>query len=58
LHRSVFDTVLRDDWAGTTVQTADVTLATRFFERFGDQAVSIAKRVQYLSTGEWAQHKS
>ncbi|MFC4243403.1 phosphate signaling complex protein PhoU [Gryllotalpicola reticulitermitis] len=53
LHRSVFDAVLRADWTGTTEQTVDVTLATRFFERFGDQAVSIAKRAQYLSTGEW-----
>lgn len=54
LHRAVFAAVLRDDWTGTTEQTVDATLATRFFERFGDQAVSIAKRVQYLATGEWA----
>ena len=54
LHRSVFAAVLRPDWTGDAEQTVDVTLATRFFERFGDQAVSIAKKVQYLSTGEWA----
>jgi len=54
LHRSVFAAILSEDWTGDTEQTVDVTLATRFFERFGDQAVSIAKRVKYLSTGEWA----
>lgn len=33
-------------------QTVDVTLCARFYERFGDHAVSIARRVLYLVTGE------
>ena len=53
LHASVFDTVLAAGWSGDAGQTVDVTLASRFFERFGDHAASIAKKVQYLATGEW-----
>jgi phosphate transport system protein len=53
LHASVFETVLSSDWHAEAEQTVDVTLASRFFERFGDHAASIAKKVQYLSTGDW-----
>jgi phosphate transport system protein len=53
LHAGVFDTVLSPDWRGEAEQTVDVTLASRFFERFGDHAASIAKKVQYLATGDW-----
>ena len=31
----------------------DSTLASRYHERFADHAVSIAKKVQYLATGDW-----
>lgn len=54
LHVSVFDAVLGETWKGNAVDTVDVTLASRYHERFGDHAVSIAKKVQYLATGEWA----
>lgn len=54
LHIMVFDKVLGETWAGTPVDTVDATLASRFHERFGDHAISIAKKVRYLSTGEWA----
>lgn len=54
LHVSVFDKVLGETWAGTPVDTVDSTLASRYHERFADHAVSIAKKVKYLSTGEWA----
>lgn len=54
LHRNVFQAVLGPDWSGDPEQTVDVTLATRFLERFGDQAVSIARKVLFLATGDWA----
>jgi len=54
LHRSVFDLVLAPDWSGEAEQIVDVILATRFLERFGDQAVSIARKALFLATGEWA----
>ena len=54
LHVSVFDAVLGETWKGGAVDTVDVTLASRYHERFGDHAVAIAKKVQYLATGDWA----
>ena len=53
LHLSVFDKVLGETWKGAAVDTVDATLASRYHERFADHAVAIAKKVQYLSTGDW-----
>jgi phosphate transport system protein len=53
LHLSVFDQVLGATWQGQAVDTVDSTLASRYHERFADHAVSIAKKVQYLATGDW-----
>ena len=53
LHLSVFDKVLSDSWKGGATDTVDATLASRYHERFADHAVSIAKKVQYLQTGDW-----
>jgi phosphate transport system protein len=53
LHVSVFDKVLGEKWKGEAVDTVDATLASRYHERFADHAVSIAKKVQYLATGDW-----
>jgi phosphate transport system protein len=54
LHVSVFEKVLSDSWEGEASATVDATLASRYHERFGDHAVSVAKKVVYLATGEWA----
>ncbi|MBZ4488138.1 phosphate signaling complex protein PhoU [Microbacterium sp. cx-55] len=54
LHVSVFEKVLSDSWQGETSQTVDATLASRYHERFGDHAVSVAKKIVYLATGDWA----
>ena len=54
LHLSVFEKVLGETWKGEAADTVDATLASRYHERFGDHAVSIAKKVQYLATGDWA----
>ena len=51
LHLAVFTKI-----AGSNLnpsQVADVTLLSRYLERFGDHAVSIAQRIEYLLTGEW-----
>jgi phosphate transport system protein len=53
LHLAVFDKVLGETWKGETADTVDATLASRYHERFADHAVSIAKKVQYLATGDW-----
>jgi phosphate transport system protein len=54
LHLSVFDKLLGETWKGAAGDTVDATLASRYHERFADHAVSIAKKVQYLQTGDWA----
>jgi phosphate transport system protein len=33
--------------------TVDVTLASRYFERFADHVVDISSKVSFLQTGEW-----
>lgn len=58
LHVSVFDKVLGEKWKGEAVDTVDATLASRYHERFADHAVSIAKKVQYLVTGDWVPETS
>ncbi len=54
LHVSVFEKVLSDSWKGEASATVDATLASRYHERFGDHAVSVAKKIVYLATGDWA----
>ena len=53
LHRDVFSHVLGTTWEGAAHTTVDATLASRYHERFADHAVSVAKKVVYLSTGDW-----
>ena len=53
LHVSVFEKVLSDNWQGEAGATVDATLASRYHERFADHAVSVAKKVAYLATGDW-----
>lgn len=53
LHKSVFDGLLAADLDAEAVQVVDATLASRYHERFADHAVSIAKKIQYLTHGDW-----
>ncbi|GAA1825625.1 phosphate signaling complex protein PhoU [Nesterenkonia flava] len=53
LHAGVFTTIAANEWTQSAATTADCTLASRYFERFGDHGVSVAKKVHYLVTGEW-----
>ncbi len=53
LHVSVFEKVLSASWQGEAAATVDATLASRYHERFADHAVSVAKKVAYLATGDW-----
>ncbi len=55
LHRHVFDVVLGDDWKENAMFTVDVTLASRYHERFADHVVDISSKVSYLTTGDWAE---
>ncbi len=53
LHRDVFRTLLDQGWDSGVQAAIDATLLSRYYERFGDHAVSIAQRVVYLVTGQW-----
>lgn len=53
LHREVFRLLLDPSWTGSTQATVDATLLSRYYERFGDHAVSVALRVVFLVTGVW-----
>jgi phosphate transport system protein len=53
LHASIFRLVAAPEWSHSGPTTADVTLTSRYLERFGDHGVSVARKVSYLVTGEW-----
>jgi phosphate transport system protein len=52
LHREIFSVLLAPTWDGGVETAVDVTLCGRFYERFADHAVSVARRVTFLVTGE------
>ncbi|WP_030906652.1 phosphate signaling complex protein PhoU [Streptomyces sp. NRRL F-5126] len=54
LHRTLFQHLMDDRWQHGIETAVDVTLLGRYYERFADHAVSVAKRVVYLVTGEHA----
>ena len=53
LHVSIFKAVAAPEWNLSGPTTADITLTSRYMERFGDHGVSVARNVSHLSTGEW-----
>ena len=52
LHRHLFSVLMDKDWKHGVTAAVDVTVLSRFYERFADHAVSVARRVVYLVTGE------
>jgi phosphate transport system protein len=52
LHRMIFHHLMDDRWQHGVETAVDVTLVGRYYERFADHAVSVARRVVYLVTGE------
>ncbi|MEU3331478.1 phosphate signaling complex protein PhoU [Glutamicibacter creatinolyticus] len=53
LHSSVFQIIAEESWQEDAPTTVDVSLTSRYLERFGDHGVSVARKVTYLVTGEW-----
>lgn len=52
LHRDLFTAVLAQSWSHGVEAAIDVTLLSRFYERFGDHAVTVARRIKHVVTGE------
>ncbi len=57
LHRKLFVTLLDDSWPHGIETAIDMTLVGRYYERYADHAVSVARRVYFLATGEFAPPK-
>jgi phosphate transport system protein len=51
LHRHLFSVIMDREWPHGVASAVDVTLLGRFYERFADHAVSVAKRVVFVVTG-------
>ncbi len=52
LRRSCFALMLDDSWPHGVEPAVDIALLGRYYERIADHAVSLARRVVYLVTGE------
>ncbi|MEZ0072999.1 phosphate signaling complex protein PhoU [Planotetraspora sp. GP83] len=51
LHRRLFRVLLAKDWSHGIEAAIDITLIGRFYERYADHAVRVARDVVYLVTG-------
>ncbi len=52
LHRELFTIVLSPTWKHGVEAAIDVTLLSRYYERYADHAVSVTRRVVNVVTGE------
>ncbi|MGV1004040.1 MAG: phosphate signaling complex protein PhoU [Candidatus Nanopelagicales bacterium] len=52
LHRELFTVVLSGSWSHGVEAAIDATLLSRYYERYADHAVTIARRVIHVVTGE------
>jgi len=57
LHAEVLREITSDSWPHGVPTATSLALVTRFYERFADQAVSVAKRVEFVSTGVTPAHR-
>jgi phosphate transport system protein len=51
LHRSLFAVLNYREWAYGVATAVDASQLSQFYERFGDHAVSIARRTTFIATG-------
>src|SRR6185312_7152461 len=52
LHRRLFAHLLSGEWTHGMEPAIDITLIGRYYERYADHAVSVARQVIFLVTGE------
>ncbi len=53
LHRHLFSVLMDREWRYGVAAAVDVTLLGRFYERFADHAVEVARRVIFQATGKF-----
>ncbi|MBV9313550.1 MAG: phosphate signaling complex protein PhoU [Pseudonocardia sp.] len=51
LHRHMFTMLMGPKWTHGVSAAVDATLLARFYERYGDHAVAVARRTIYVVTG-------
>jgi phosphate transport system protein len=51
LHRHLFTVMMDREWKHGTTAAVDVTLLSRYYERFADHAVEISRRIIFQATG-------
>jgi phosphate transport system protein len=52
LHKHLFSVMMDSDWPHGVAAAVDMTLLGRFYERYADHAVEVARRVVFLVTGK------
>ncbi|RZQ65328.1 phosphate signaling complex protein PhoU [Amycolatopsis suaedae] len=52
IHRHLFTVLMNREWPHGVAAAVDVTLLGRFYERFADHAVSVARRMVFVVTGK------
>jgi phosphate transport system protein len=51
LHRHMFTVLMDRNWSHGVGPAVDITLLARFYERYADHAVAVARRIVYVVTG-------
>ena len=54
LHRQLISVLIAPTWEHGIETAIDLTLLGRYYERYADHAVSVARRVYFLVTGEYS----
>ncbi|MEV4314036.1 PhoU domain-containing protein [Actinocrispum sp. NPDC049592] len=52
LHAEVFEIITAPEWPHGAASASSLALVARFYERFGDQSVSVARRLEFAATGD------
>lgn len=53
LHRHLFTVLMDKEWQHGTTAAVDVTLLSRYYERFADHAVEVSRRIIFEATGHF-----
>jgi phosphate transport system protein len=53
LHRHLFTVLMAREWPDGVAAAVDVALLGRFYERFADHAVALARQVVFVVTGHF-----
>jgi phosphate transport system protein len=52
LHRHLFSVLMGPNWSHGVGPAVDITLLGRFYERYADHAVAVARRIVFIVTGQ------